>query len=54
MSQDPTDSARDSSHPVFLVVDDHEAILAGNVPALQGAYPLAKVLTAPNIQMAQQ
>jgi DNA-binding NarL/FixJ family response regulator len=43
----------DSIKQTFLVVDDHEAILAGTVPALQRAYPEAKVLTAPDIQMAQ-
>lgn len=30
----------------FLVVDDHEAILNGTVPALQKAYPQAKIHTA--------
>jgi DNA-binding NarL/FixJ family response regulator len=50
MSQDPTEANRQT----FLVVDDHEAILAGTVPALEAAYPLANVLTAPNIQMAQR
>jgi DNA-binding NarL/FixJ family response regulator len=54
MSQGPTDADGDSSKPIFLVVDDHEAILAGTVPALRAAYPLAEVLTAPNIQMAQR
>jgi DNA-binding NarL/FixJ family response regulator len=43
----------DSIKQTFLVVDDHEAILAGTVPALQQAYPEAEVLTAPDIQMAQ-
>jgi DNA-binding NarL/FixJ family response regulator len=37
----------------FLVVDDHEAILEGTVPALQRAYPEAEVLTASDIQMAK-
>jgi DNA-binding NarL/FixJ family response regulator len=49
MSQDTTGSTRQ----IFLVVDDHEAILEGTVPALQRAYPLAEVLTAPNIQRAR-
>lgn len=49
MSEDPTDSTKQT----FLVVDDHEAILEGTVPALQRAYPVAEVLTASNIQMAQ-
>ncbi|MEL7351995.1 MAG: response regulator transcription factor [Cyanobacteria bacterium P01_A01_bin.116] len=30
----------------FLVVDDHESVLQGTVPALQRAYPQAKILTA--------
>ncbi len=36
----------------FLVVDDHEAILAGTIPALQGKYPEAKILTAQDAQTA--
>jgi DNA-binding NarL/FixJ family response regulator len=43
-----------STKQAFLVVDDHEAILAGTVPALQIAYPLAEVLTAPDVQQARQ
>lgn len=49
MSRDPTDSIKQT----FLVVDDHEAILQGTVPALKAAYPSADVLTAQDIQMAQ-
>jgi DNA-binding NarL/FixJ family response regulator len=30
----------------FLVVDDHEAILEGTVPALQAKYPTVEILTA--------
>ena len=30
----------------FLVVDDHESVLQGTVPALQTAYPHAEILTA--------
>ena len=30
----------------FLVVDDHESVLQGTVPALQTAYPQAEILTA--------
>ncbi|MFK8183601.1 MAG: response regulator [Phormidesmis sp.] len=30
----------------FLVVDDHEAVLQGTVPALQSAYPNADIATA--------
>ncbi|MGV0028180.1 DNA-binding response regulator [Phormidesmis priestleyi] len=49
MSRGTTDSIKQ----IFLVVDDHEAILQGTVPALQTAYPAAEVLTAQDIQMAQ-
>jgi DNA-binding NarL/FixJ family response regulator len=47
---DTTGSTKQS----FLVVDDHEAILAGTVPVLQLAYPRAEVLTAPDVQQARQ
>jgi DNA-binding NarL/FixJ family response regulator len=47
---DTTGSTKQS----FLVVDDHEAILAGTVPALQRTYPSAEVLTAPDVQQARQ
>lgn len=49
MSRDITDSSKQ----IFLVVDDHEAILQGTVPALKAAYPSSEVLTAQDIQMAQ-
>lgn len=49
MSRETTDSSKQ----VFLVIDDHEAILQGTVPALKAAYPSAEVLTAQDIQMAQ-
>lgn len=49
MSRDTTDSSKQ----IFLVVDDHEAILQGTVPALKATYPSAEVLTAQDIQMAQ-
>jgi DNA-binding NarL/FixJ family response regulator len=49
MSQDTTGFTKQT----FLVVDDHEAILAGTVPALQRAYPLAEVLTAADVQQAR-
>jgi DNA-binding NarL/FixJ family response regulator len=49
MSQNTANSTKQT----FLVVDDHEAILEGTVPALQRAYPTAEVLTAQDIQMAQ-
>lgn len=37
----------------FLVVDDHEAILEGTVPALQAKYPDAEIVTAQDRQNAQ-
>jgi len=37
----------------FLVVDDHEAILEGTVPALQRAYPTAIVMTAQDVLSAE-
>ena len=50
MSRGTTNSIKQ----IFLVIDDHEAILRGTVPALQTAYPLTEVLTAQDIQMAQR
>ena len=50
MSRGTTNSIKQ----VFLVIDDHEAILRGTVPALQTAYPVAEVLTAQDIQTAQR
>lgn len=38
----------------FLVVDDHESVLQGTVPALQTAYPQAEILTAQNYLEATQ
>lgn len=38
----------------FLVVDDHEAILEGTVPALKQQYPSVDVLTAQACRTAQQ
>jgi DNA-binding NarL/FixJ family response regulator len=46
-------SIANSSKQTFLVVDDHEAILEGTVPAIERAYPEAEVLTASDIQMAK-
>lgn len=37
----------------FLVVDDHEAILEGTIPALKGKYPATEILTAQDAQSAQ-
>jgi DNA-binding NarL/FixJ family response regulator len=48
-----SENLSDSTKQIFLVVDDHEAILEGTVPALQRTYPGAEVLTASDIQMAQ-
>lgn len=38
----------------FLVIDDHEAILEGTVPALQTKYPTVEILTAKCQQEAEQ
>ena len=38
----------------FLVVDDHEAILQGTIPALKDKYPEAKILTIQDAQTAYQ
>jgi DNA-binding NarL/FixJ family response regulator len=38
----------------FLVVDDHEAILAGTVPALKKQYPTVEILTAQDRRTAQR
>jgi DNA-binding NarL/FixJ family response regulator len=45
--------AIDSGKLIFLVVDDHEAILEGTVPALKRTYPQATVFTAQDVQTAQ-
>ncbi|NJN58613.1 MAG: response regulator transcription factor [Leptolyngbyaceae cyanobacterium SL_5_9] len=37
----------------FLVIDDHEAILKGTVPALQTKYPTVEILTAKSQQEAE-
>jgi DNA-binding NarL/FixJ family response regulator len=49
MNQDVIESKKQT----FLVVDDHEAILAGTVPALKRTYPYAEILTAQDVQTAQ-
>ena len=49
--------ARETSKRItqkFLVVDDHEAILEGTVPALKEKYPAAIILTAQDAQTARQ
>lgn len=38
----------------FLIVDDHEMILEGTVPALRQAYAKAQILTAQTLQAAKQ
>lgn len=38
----------------FLVIDDHEAIIAGIVPGLQDRYPNAKIMTAQDVESANQ
>jgi len=38
----------------FLVIDDHEAILAGTVPPLQQRYPNASIATAKDLQSARR
>jgi DNA-binding NarL/FixJ family response regulator len=45
-------SSADSPRQIFLVVDDHEAILEGTVPALKRVYEMAEVLTAQDLQTA--
>ncbi|MBC7972931.1 MAG: DNA-binding response regulator, partial [Verrucomicrobia bacterium] len=46
-------SASKAITQTFLVVDDHEAILEGTVPALKRTYPTAEIFTAQDIQTAQ-
>ncbi len=49
------DSAREiSNKQIFLVVDDHEAVLQGTVPALQKAYPWADIFTTQDYESAMQ
>ncbi|SRR5579883_452231 len=43
----------DSTAQTFLVVDDHEAILEGTVPALKRVYSGAQIFTAQDVQTAQ-
>ena len=38
----------------FLVVDDHESVLRGTVPALQNAYPTAEIATAQSYAEAEK
>ena len=39
---------------VFVVIDDHESVLAGTIAALQQAYPNTEILTADNSLRAQE
>jgi DNA-binding NarL/FixJ family response regulator len=48
------DTAPQQYSHLFLIVDDHEAILEGTLPALRSQYPSAKILTAKDRQTAQQ
>ncbi|NEP62817.1 MAG: response regulator transcription factor [Symploca sp. SIO2G7] len=49
------DSIKKAAHKQwFLVVDDHEAVLQGTVPALKKAYPQAEILTAQDYRSAIQ
>jgi DNA-binding NarL/FixJ family response regulator len=43
-----------SAKQQFVVVDDHEAVLQGTVPALQAAYPNAEILTAQDYEAASR
>jgi DNA-binding NarL/FixJ family response regulator len=43
-----------SAKQKFLIVDDHEAILEGTIPALRTKYPLAEILTAKDVQTAEK
>lgn len=48
---------KDTSEQVkhkFLVVDDHESILEGTIPALKRKYSEAEILTAQNTESAQR
>lgn len=40
-------------HQRFLVIDDHEAVLEGTVPAFKDQYPTVEILTAQDRRMAQ-
>jgi DNA-binding NarL/FixJ family response regulator len=53
MSQPPSQPLSEPQSQTFLVVDDHETILEGTVPALKKAYPTAEVFTAQDVQTAQ-
>lgn len=56
----PSSRARTAQAPAsdvtfrILVVDDHEAILNGTVPALQRQYPTAEILTARDLAETQK
>lgn len=45
--------ASELSQQRFLVVDDHEAVLEGTVPALKKHYPDVDIVTAQDVQTAQ-
>lgn len=46
--------AQSKARQRFLVVDDHETILAGTVPSLQKKYPDAEIFAAQDRQQAQR
>ncbi len=54
MRQPPLKPLSDPSRQTFLVVDDHETILEGTVPALKKTYPTVEVFTAQDVQSAQE
>jgi DNA-binding NarL/FixJ family response regulator len=45
---------RKSTEQRFLVIDDHEAILEGTLPALQAKYPAISIMTARDRLQAEQ
>ncbi len=44
----------ESAKQKFLIVDDHEAILEGTIPALRTKYPVADIFTAKDLQAAEK
>ncbi|AFY57185.1 response regulator containing a CheY-like receiver domain and an HTH DNA-binding domain [Rivularia sp. PCC 7116] len=44
----------DSIKQKILIVDDHEAILEGTIPALRTKYPIAEIFTAKDSQTAEK
>ena len=52
MSMDSSNATANKQR--FVVVDDHEAVLQGTVPALQKSYPQAEISTAQDYEAAMQ